>query len=315
MRHKPSRSKLVAAAAAAAAAGGISGSDHAPKKHSPLASPALNGDREDDEEEKGLGAAPEKEESKKEEHGDEKHQGGQQETVEQALEAAEQTEMDLGVGSEETAAAPSSPVEERTPSPLASEERGHTLVEPSPPTAVASPPRSGWDMDDASEDEEEDGPSSSVDVDEGFASNSPPSSPTTTRLEAAQAEASGDLALARMSRDRPSSLSTSPTTSALQSISLSPNRSGPPPQLHFAAEPHQQGDTSPFGFGEMDVDQERTASSAGMEGEGEETSALGLDTHGADRDEEGEVIAIDEDTLSALERIFICVKSESVEER
>ncbi|ORY55154.1 armadillo-type protein [Leucosporidium creatinivorum] len=324
VRHKPSRSKL-AAAAAAAAAGGISGSDHAPKKHSPLASPALNGDGEEDEEEKSLGAGmEEKEEESEETQESAEKQEEQQETVEQALEDAESTEMDLGVSSDATVA-PSPPVEEPTPSPSASEHQDDTLAEPLPVTSSAptpsSPPRSGWDMDDASEDEEEDPTTPTglaADVDEGFASNSPPSSPTTTRLEAAHAEASGDLALARMSRDRPSSLSTSPTTSALQSISLSPNRSGPPPQLHFAAEPHQPGDTSPFGFGGMDLDheREREGSGAGMEGEGEESSALGLETlDGVDRDEEGEVIAIDEDSLSALERIFICAKSESVEER
>lgn len=299
----------MAAAAVAAATG-----DHAPKKHSPLASPALNGNGEDDEEEeKGLdGRSQEKEE-----------------TVEQALEDAERTEMDLGVLNSTM-----TPVEE--------------VSRPTPAAHAFSPPRSGWDMDDAEEEdaEEEEVSSSSTlsaaiaaaaaarEADEGFASASPPSSPTTTRLEATHAVMSGDLDLARIPRgaDRTisptsSPLSTSPTTStsaSLKSISLSPNR-GPAPMLQFG-EPHAQGDTSPFGagsdFGSMDVDVEEQgfefSSGVGMEGEGEETSALGLDTEGSaqvERDEEGEIIAIDEESLSALERIFICAKSEAAEER
>lgn len=220
-----------------------------------------------------------------------------------ALLEAEATEMDLGVPADS--------------SPAASDDASSKQA--SQPTSM-SPPRSGWDMDESSEDE----------LDEGFASSSPP---ITGRL--AEADVAGDLALTRMTC--PPSPPTTVAPSALSlSLSMSASRDAEVPQLRtFDSDiPQPQSahllQSMPSPFGAMDVDPAAVCSVAA----GSETvtsditgsSPFDLDDQqdieaavdeGGDtsHDSQSDMIAIDEESLSALEKIFICAKSDHADER
>jgi hypothetical protein len=256
------------------------------------------------------GADEDKESEEPESNGQEeqpqdREEAAQESRVAAALLEAETTEMDLGVvlSAAESAAAVQM-----------AEEHGVTLAAVAP--APASPPRSGWDMDESSEDELEE-------VDMGSVES-----------------ASGDLALTRMARP-----ASPPTTVAPSALSLSFQGHGVDASVAqhvgdeqssplFDAEPvtdsqhsvlHGQPSSlfessgyafndSPFGTMDVDAESQDTESSP-FGTQRDEDAGLDLG-HGGDLSGDGHsVIAIDEDSLSALEKIFVCAKSDHANER
>lgn len=227
-------------------------------------------------------------------------QAAQESQVAAALLEAETTEMDLGSVMHAEAAAAA----ESTAAVQLAEEHGIALATVAPP----SHPRSGWDMDESSEDELDE-----VDMGPGDFDG-------------------GDLALTRMTR-APSP----PTTVAPSCLTLSLSAQEGQPELQsplYDAEPpvqppdaYQHSQTSSLfdstgpssaatSFGTMDVDAMTQDTNNSLFGtQHEDQSELSLTHGGGISGDEHDVIAIDEDSLSALEKIFVCAKSDHVDER
>ena len=272
--------------------------EHAPKKHSPLASPSVREDSTDDtyfrshlREEEDLPS------------------------VEEELYAAERTEMDLGVAAPPLLSTDSSSPSFDSTSPYGSPNNQQldsylalhselTLAlsprraqAPLPLPPPPPPPTSGWDSDEEGDD------LSTIDgflaqVDQDFAAG-------TTGVDGAYAAGVvGDL-----DAPLPGEVIDLASFQALRERSLSP----PPHLLHVvdrAAE--DEPENSSFGFMEVDV-----ASALGLESSGGVPMLPHQEDVGsAEMSREMDTSSVvAEEALSALERIFICAKSEAPEDR
>ncbi|KAK4048915.1 hypothetical protein OIV83_004471 [Microbotryomycetes sp. JL201] len=284
VRRKNSRSKMAGQASATSATPPLHGTEHTPKKHSPLASPAISpdGGGEEEDEEKDL--------DKMEIAGT-----GQ----EQPLENLDHNKLDETAheAQRHTNGLHLEQVQEAV-NPEDSSHAAHSHGE-SPRFEPAQ--QFEWDMDVARED-----------VDEGFST----SSPTFGSSALLQAE---DLSLTRtVSRAMSSQASEQslPNTIAPSSLELPDHNRPPPLVLSLDNLPSRSGS-----FSSMDIDsavgsalegarlgENSEGSMFGFEGAfGESSSAPSSSSHG--------IVALDDGTLSMLERIFLCAKSESPDER
>ncbi|KAM0787240.1 hypothetical protein ACM66B_006477 [Microbotryomycetes sp. NB124-2] len=284
VRRKTSRSKLVAHAQAAAstASSHVHGTEHAPKKHSPLASPAISpdGGGEEDDEEKELDHTMQSEEQPD-------HAQSNEHAVEIAsAQARSESAPTEGLHLEQ--------VQEAVQPTATQAQQQHAFAE--------AQQESEWDMDAVGEE-----------IDEGFATVSP--------AYDIQAQLhSDDLSLTRTVSRALSPQSTEqglPSTIAPSSLELPDHNRPPPLVLSLDNLPPRSGS-----FSSMDIDSAVGSALEGarMNGDAGDQSMFGFEgafgesattmssaSHG--------IVALDDGTLSMLERIFLCAKSESTDER
>ena len=252
----------------------VVGTEHVPKRHSPLASPSITGEPDDRE---GEDLRLEEAEGTLEIIRDERGQ------VEKELSEAEGTGMDLGLLLE--ASRPlspcGSPEHQEVSTYLSLHQDSSSLFSTGIPWNDGSPAPLA-------------GPSSSqpipspqiLDFDEGFASSSPPRhSPAFQAVVSHGPE--GDTLFAA-----------SEITVDAERTDLVASGAPQVPLAEPCAALLVGSDYRALGF--MDVDG---------------PSALGLETGVAPGVENEQELAIDEESLSSLERIFVCAKSETTEER
>ncbi|KDE03630.1 hypothetical protein MVLG_05880 [Microbotryum lychnidis-dioicae p1A1 Lamole] len=260
----------------------VASADHIPKRHSPLVVDAVaTNSEESPPTAEAIGRHSGEDDG--EEDGQEKEEVKPASSVVQTTERRDVAETNR-VAPERMAKIAMSDDDSRSFSPLgqpqhledASSETAYQTLEQHL-ARTPSPPKSCWDLDEPEEDE----------FDEGFASSSPPREGIAPGLDLGGGiDNAGDLALARMGRQE---------------------RALAGPEMNI---PLSNG-VGALGF--MDVDQfqqqqQRIQYELGVAA-GHGISALegGHDSQ--------EVCAIDEETLSALERIFVCAKSDATEER
>ncbi|KAK4053327.1 hypothetical protein OIO90_003939 [Microbotryomycetes sp. JL221] len=331
LRRKSSRSKLSSSTTASSNDSNFSGhhtivhgTEHAPKRHSPLASPAMSpgGGGEEDDEDKDLEPRDENDGTK----------DGAVTAAMVSSDSHQETSSERGNSdSDEDSQMSEHSAQTRIVSERPTEGLQLEQIHDSPTTSElamtsctgldqpAHQDTSSYAMDAASSS------SSQQDIDEGFASGSPPSASGFASLDLTIN--TDDLQLTRMVSRALSPQANAdqalPTTIAPSSLEL-PEHNRPPPltlDLSSAANSSSISGRMASPFSTMDID---SAVGSALDGarisEGADHTSLGFEgafgdtTSSMDGGNRG-IIAIDDGTLSMLERIFLCAKSESNEQR